>query len=283
MPSADLVLPVRMTRIALVAARARVRETLVEVARQGCIELVGVPPAPEGEAVEAVRRLARAGAPPSAPVLAVRPPTVAVLEQEGRADLLAGEVELDRRARLALDRGSFSAWVGWAPADRIEPLNECLARSGAAVVELSQPAWVEPPTLFRPAALARPFLPLVSTYGTARYRDIDPTAFTALSFVLMFGMMFGDVGHGSRARRARPLVPRPPPRAARAVAGVLADPVRGRPRGRLLRPPLRRVLRADRASCRGSGSTRSTGRCRCCSSPSGWAPPCSRSATCSGS
>jgi V/A-type H+-transporting ATPase subunit I len=40
------------------------------------------------------------------------------------------------------------------------------------------------------------FRPLVSTYGTARYRDIDPTLFTAFSFILMFGMMFGDAGHG---------------------------------------------------------------------------------------
>ncbi len=196
MPSADLVLPVRMTRVALVASRARVRDALVEVARQGCVELVGVPPAPEGEAVEAVRRLTRAGAPSPSPALSDLSPEVDALERQGRVDLLAGEVELDRRARLALDHGSFSAWVGWAPADRIEPLNARLAEVGAAVVELSTPAWVEPPTLFRPAAVARPFVPLVSTYGTARYRDIDPTAFTALSFILMFGMMFGDVGHG---------------------------------------------------------------------------------------
>jgi V/A-type H+-transporting ATPase subunit I len=37
---------------------------------------------------------------------------------------------------------------------------------------------------------------LVDTYGAARYRDLDPTMFAAAAFVLMFGMMFGDVGHG---------------------------------------------------------------------------------------
>ena len=45
-------------------------------------------------------------------------------------------------------------------------------------------------------AARAPFRPLVQTYGTARYRDVDPTLFTAVSFVLMFGMMFGDAGHG---------------------------------------------------------------------------------------
>jgi V/A-type H+-transporting ATPase subunit I len=43
---------------------------------------------------------------------------------------------------------------------------------------------------------ARPFRPLVETYGAARYEDIDPTPFAALSYVLMFGMMFGDAGQG---------------------------------------------------------------------------------------
>ena len=40
------------------------------------------------------------------------------------------------------------------------------------------------------------FRPLVDTYGATRYADVDPTPFAAASFVLMFGMMFGDVGHG---------------------------------------------------------------------------------------
>jgi V/A-type H+-transporting ATPase subunit I len=67
---------------------------------------------------------------------------------------------------------------------------------GGSVVELPHPPWVEPPTLLRPGRLARPFRPLVETYGAARYANIDPTPFAALAFVLMFGIMFGDVGHG---------------------------------------------------------------------------------------
>ena len=185
-----------MRRIALVASRDRVRDALVEVARQGCVEFAGAASASAGEALEALRRLSRDPSRVPHPVLAARSPDLPALERAGRADLLAGEVELDRRLLLALEHGSFLAWVGWAPLDRVPGLNDGLAAVGAAAVELPTPAWVEPPTLFRPAALARPFLPLVSTYATARYRDIDPTAFTATSFVLMFGMMFGDVGHG---------------------------------------------------------------------------------------
>jgi V/A-type H+/Na+-transporting ATPase subunit I len=36
----------------------------------------------------------------------------------------------------------------------------------------------------------------VTTYGTVPYVDVDPTLFAAAAYVVMFGMMFGDVAHG---------------------------------------------------------------------------------------
>jgi V/A-type H+-transporting ATPase subunit I len=36
----------------------------------------------------------------------------------------------------------------------------------------------------------------VQIYGTPSYREIEPTAFFAASFLAMFGLMFGDVGQG---------------------------------------------------------------------------------------
>jgi V/A-type H+-transporting ATPase subunit I len=36
----------------------------------------------------------------------------------------------------------------------------------------------------------------VDTYGTVPYADVDPALFAGVSYVLMFGVMFGDVGHG---------------------------------------------------------------------------------------
>ena len=41
-----------------------------------------------------------------------------------------------------------------------------------------------------------PFQSLIGTFGAPRYNEIDPSLFVALSFVLMFGLMFGDVGQG---------------------------------------------------------------------------------------
>ncbi len=196
MRSADLALPTRMSRIAVVALKARARATLVALAKAGCVELVGNLPPPEGEEAEALRRLLRRGSRATTPALLESRPDVASLEQAGASNLLAGEVELGRRARLGVEHRSFTAWVGWMPTEEIDGLNEVLAPVGAAVVELPRPVWVDPPTRYRHVPVERPFRPLVQTYGTARYEDVDPTAFTAVSFIVMFGMMFGDVGHG---------------------------------------------------------------------------------------
>ncbi len=37
---------------------------------------------------------------------------------------------------------------------------------------------------------------LVTTYARPRYGELDPTWLIALTFPLLFGAMFGDVGHG---------------------------------------------------------------------------------------
>jgi V/A-type H+-transporting ATPase subunit I len=41
------------------------------------------------------------------------------------------------------------------------------------------------------------FAPLVRTYTTVPYADVDPTILAGLAYIVMFGAMFGDVGHGA--------------------------------------------------------------------------------------
>jgi V/A-type H+-transporting ATPase subunit I len=187
-----------MSRVAIVAAEERLRGALAAVADSGLVELAGSLPAPEGEALEALRRLERRASANgrAVPRLARAPRDVAELEHLGRSDLLAGEVELVRRAQAAHRHGRYAAVVGWIPAAAVEQTRSHLAAAGAALVELPPPRWLEPPTLLAETAGVGRFRPLVDTYGAVRYADIDPTPFAAGAFVVMFGMMFGDVGHG---------------------------------------------------------------------------------------
>jgi V/A-type H+/Na+-transporting ATPase subunit I len=63
-------------------------------------------------------------------------------------------------------------------------------------VPLPYPRGVQPPTLDSGRPARRSVSPLVQTYGTVPYADIDPAWLAWAGYVLMFGMMFGDAGEG---------------------------------------------------------------------------------------
>lgn len=54
----------------------------------------------------------------------------------------------------------------------------------------------EAPTILRNRFPFRPYETIVKLYGTPAYSEIDPTPIIAFTFPLLFGIMFGDVGHG---------------------------------------------------------------------------------------
>ena len=53
-----------------------------------------------------------------------------------------------------------------------------------------------PPVLLRNNWLFRPFEMFVKMYGLPNYKCFDPTPYVAVTFMLIFGIMFGDVGQG---------------------------------------------------------------------------------------
>ncbi|MFX1503528.1 MAG: V-type ATPase 116kDa subunit family protein, partial [Promethearchaeota archaeon] len=54
----------------------------------------------------------------------------------------------------------------------------------------------ETPRIMKNNFFVRPFETLTRMYGTPSYSEIDPTPFLAITFPLLFGIMFGDIGHG---------------------------------------------------------------------------------------
>jgi V/A-type H+-transporting ATPase subunit I len=185
-----------MRRVALVAPRDRLRDALVRAADAGVVDLDRVAAGAEGQVGDAARRLQRLAAVSAGARLLATPPDLDALERSGRADLLAGEAELEVRSADAVARGSVAALAGWAPVAELPALAGRLAEVGAAVVPLARPRGVEPPTLLRSEGVGRAFTPVVETYSTVPYEDVDPTLFAAMAYVAMFGFMFGDAGHG---------------------------------------------------------------------------------------
>ncbi len=88
--------------------------------------------------------------------------------------------------------------AGWMPTAEVAPLADRLGPLGAAVAPLPTPRGVDPPTLVHTRGrLNRSFAPLMDTYATVPYVDLDPTVVAGLAFVVMYGMMFADAGQGA--------------------------------------------------------------------------------------
>jgi V/A-type H+/Na+-transporting ATPase subunit I len=197
MPWRERAQPVRMERVALLAPTPALREVLVRVADTGLVELDKLSTV-DVAATEAGRRLQRiAGRNRVTPALARRPPDLAALERASAADLLAGEAQLEERAAGAVSRRSVSGLTGWCPAPMVGSVVDRLTGTAGVLVPLRPPRGVDPPSLLRhDTPVRRSFAPLVETYATVPYADIDPSPAAGVVFVVMFGAMFGDVGHG---------------------------------------------------------------------------------------
>ena len=55
----------------------------------------------------------------------------------------------------------------------------------------------EPPTKLKNPKIFRPFEMFVKMYGLPSYHEMDPTIFVALTYMFIFGAMFGDAGQGA--------------------------------------------------------------------------------------
>jgi V/A-type H+-transporting ATPase subunit I len=55
---------------------------------------------------------------------------------------------------------------------------------------------MKPPTKLKNFKLFKPFEMFIKMYGLPSYNEIDPTSFVAITYSIIFGIMFGDVGQG---------------------------------------------------------------------------------------
>jgi V/A-type H+/Na+-transporting ATPase subunit I len=92
--------------------------------------------------------------------------------------------------------------VGWVPSSKKERLEASLRQvSKTIIIDSRRSKRTGHANQHIPVAMRNPgflssFQSLTTTYARPRYEEIDPTILIAVTFPLLYGAMFGDVGHG---------------------------------------------------------------------------------------
>ncbi|MEM3692764.1 MAG: V-type ATPase 116kDa subunit family protein [Candidatus Bathyarchaeia archaeon] len=110
---------------------------------------------------------------------------------------LGRQFEEMKLAILGTERCRF--FEGWVPAGEDEEIVKAIERAseGFCIVEVEEPSHHDtPPSTIRLPSLLKTFEALTRSYGTPSYHELNPSIFMAITFPIVFGLMFADVGHG---------------------------------------------------------------------------------------
>jgi V-type H+-transporting ATPase subunit a len=99
-----------------------------------------------------------------------------------------------------INRGNFLDGEVWIPEEKFKEVQNTLQSINKSELSafLSDPMSTDitPPTYIKTDELTTTFQLIVDTYGVPRYREINPALYAIVTFPFLFGVMFGDIGHG---------------------------------------------------------------------------------------
>lgn len=127
-------------------------------------------------------------------------------EQRAEYELLYSQLyTMQRVYDVCKGRGEVSGMYvlsGWIPADTLAEIRKTVEEEApmtTVMVEETKDitySGIRVPTLLQNNPFFRAFQDIVSMYSLPSYGEIDPSPIVAISFILFFGFMFGDIGHG---------------------------------------------------------------------------------------
>jgi V/A-type H+-transporting ATPase subunit I len=98
-----------------------------------------------------------------------------------------------------LQSGRLANIKGFVPKKKFPLLTQKIRGdlNGKVLVLENEPEPVaDPPTMVSHNRFVKPFEEITKLYGLPHYDELDPTPLIAITFPLIFGLMFGDMGHG---------------------------------------------------------------------------------------
>lgn len=112
--------------------------------------------------------------------------------------LFLGRVE-EAKEKMAVSKKYF-LMTGWTDEAGIEEVRRRTEKYPDVVLTVQEEdtaaKGITPPTKLSNPKFFKPFELLVRMYGIPQYNEIDPTVFVGITYLLLFGAMFGDVGQG---------------------------------------------------------------------------------------
>jgi V/A-type H+-transporting ATPase subunit I len=122
--------------------------------------------------------------------------------EEARLRVALGRPLAEAAVAGVRGRGGLAGLSGWIPRRLVGELKSSLEERfhGRYWLDVEEPGFHEAgqvPSLVRYPGWLAPFVPLVKSYGVPRYGEFDPTLPFAFTYLLLFGAMFGDIGHGA--------------------------------------------------------------------------------------
>lgn len=89
--------------------------------------------------------------------------------------------------------------AGWVPNEEVKSLKHKLNKLKSISVDFTDAKHQirkSPPVKLKNCFLAKPFEFYTEMYGVPKYNEIDPSLFVAITYIIIFGIMFADVGQG---------------------------------------------------------------------------------------
>lgn len=99
--------------------------------------------------------------------------------------------------------GGMFVLSGWMPMQEYERICAKIEKEAPRIkivsesVEEISKRGARVPSMLKNNPLVRAFQDIVAMYSVPAYGEIDPSPFVAATFILFFGFMFGDIGHGA--------------------------------------------------------------------------------------
>lgn len=128
-----------------------------------------------------------------------------IVKYRKNINILLDSVQLEMKSELLKSElavsEDFFYLCGWVPISKLNNFETIIGRYKDKVLLIIKNADDEgiqavPPTKLKNNPVFKPFELMIGMYGLPSYCEVDPTIFFGLSYMILFGAMFGDIGQG---------------------------------------------------------------------------------------